>query len=239
MASEYLLKLAREQNVPREEKRELTKKEKWANWWHYNKFYVLAGVAAVVVLTALIWDLVIRKEPAADYQIACVSSAYLPEDTKAALEEALIPFCDDRNGDGRVLVRVKEYPLYADESAYQSIVAAQVQLSVDMTDCESVIYLIEDPEKFQQDFEMLARPDGTQPEAGETEGIWYAWSDCPVLAGLDLGTYAEYTMSGTLEGDNQSVLADFFLARRVLNETNGDQSDAIAFWEILTAGAYN
>lgn len=237
MASEYLLKKAREEALPREEKRELTKKEKWANWWHYHKWYVVAGAVALAVLAGLITDLVVRREPVPDYQIACIGSVYLPEDTTAALEQALASFCDDRNGDGQVLVKVKEYPLYADESAFQTAVAAQVQLSVDIGDCESLIYLVEDPEQFYADFELLANPDGSLPQAGQTEGMWYAWKDCPVLAGLELGTYTDYTMSGTVEGDNQSLYSGFYVARRMLDAASPDMSGAIALWQTLTEGA--
>ena len=237
MASEYLMKLAREQALP-EEKRELTRAEKRANWWHYHKLYVIAGVVALAVLAGFIWDFCVRKEPAPDYQIAYIGSTYLPEDTTAALETALEELCDDRNQDGQVMVKVRAYPLYADESAgYQTTVAAQVQLSVDISDYESLIYLMEDPAAFQRDFELLARPDGSVPEPEETEGIWFAWSDCPVLACLELGSYTEYTMSGTITGDNQEVYSQMYIARRAVFEDGGDQSGAIALWEKLITGA--
>lgn len=237
MASEYLMKKAREQVVP-EQKRELTKAEKRANWWHYHKLYVIAGVVALAVLTGLIWDLLVKREPKPDYQIAYIGSSYLPGDTTAALETALQEICDDRNQDGKVIVKVKEYPLYADESAgYQTPVAAQVQLSVDISDYESFVYLLEDPEAFQRDFELLVRPDGTAPNPGETEGICYRWSDCPVLANLELGGYTEYTMNGTITGDNQEVYSGMYVARRAVFADGGDQSGAIAFWQKLIEGA--
>lgn len=236
MASEYLKKLAREQKIE-EVKHEMTDKEKRQNWWYYHKYHVLIAVVALVLLGFMIKDLFFNREPEPDYQVAYIGSTYLPEDTAAALETELARMGGDLNQDGQVVVKVREYPLYADEANYQTVMSAQVQLSVDVGDCESFIFLMEDPERFQEDFELLTYPDGTLPE-GNADGIWYAWTDCPVLMDLQLGEYTEYTTGGTIVGSNREVLESLYIARRyVPEEYEGTKDGAIALWEQLIAGA--
>lgn len=240
MASEYLLKLAREQELP-EKKRELTPKEKRQNWWHYHKGYVLAGVAVALFMAAVIRDVFFDRAPEPDYKVACIGSSYLPQDTVTALETALAELGEDLNQDGQVLVKVSEYPLFADESNYQTLMAAQVQLSADMDENGSFIFLLEDPAAFQEQFGLLAYPDGTVPAEGEdvSRGLYCRWSDCPVLAGLELGEYAQYYSDGTVTGgDNQEVLSGLYVARRKLWEEETDAlAGAAAFWQKLTEDA--
>ncbi|MBQ7802006.1 MAG: hypothetical protein IJ375_06765 [Oscillospiraceae bacterium] len=235
MASEYLKKLAREQ-APREEKRELTPEEKRRNWWDYHKWYVAAAAAALVLLGLIVRDVFFNRDPEPDYQVAYVGSAYLPEDTGAALASALAELGEDLNGDGQVLVKVAEYPLFADEAAgYQTGMAAQVQLTVDLSNNESFFFLMEDPARVQEQLELLAYPDGTVPAAGEapSEELWYAWTDCPVLTGLELGEYTEDTLDGTVTGDNQELLSELYIARRVF--TAEDEAELLPGWEALWA----
>lgn len=239
MASEYLLKLAREQ-APPEKKRELTPKEKRQNWWHYHKWYVMIGAVALVLLGLMIREMFFDRDPVPDYKVACVGSAYLPEDTVAALETALAELGEDLNGDGQVLVRVNEYPLFADDTDYQTVMAAQVQLAGDMDNNGSFIFLLEDPAAFQEQVGILAYPDGSVPaeDADISEGLYCRWSDCPVLAGLELGEYTAYTTQGTVTGDNQQILSGLYVARREIWEKESDSlAGAVAFWQKLTAGA--
>ena len=65
-------------------------------------------------------------------------------------------------------------------------------LSGDVTTRTSLIFLTDDPEAFQSSFELLAGADGSLPEEGAgLEGVeLFAFSDCPVLASLDLSEEA-------------------------------------------------
>lgn len=213
MASEYLKKLAREQNdTPAEPKRERTSQEKWQNWWDYNKVYVYIALAVILIVGWLVMDTVRNREPEADYQLAVVGSHYLPEEEVLQLQDALVVYGQDLNGDGQVLVKVKEYPIFADETNFQTVMAAQVQLSADFELCASVVLLVEDPERIQSQLEILDEQVG-----------WYAWEDCPALADL-------------VEED--TYLSSLYVARRGLNEEELAQSSgAIAFWEVLIQGA--
>lgn len=215
MASEYLQWLAR--NEKPEEKRELTPKEKWKNWWHYHKWHVVIVLAAVLFVAALIRDVVrnINNEP--DYQLAYIGTVSLPDETVAALEEALAELGEDRTGDGRVLVQVNQYLVDDKVMGY----AAQVQLWADAENCDSFVFLMEDPVQVQEKYEILAYPDGTAPEEGSTpsEDLWYSWAECPVLM------------------ERQPELSELYVARRVVRKDSDKLEGDVAFWETLTAGA--
>lgn len=215
MASEYLQWLAR--NEKPEEKRELTPKEKWNNWWHFHKWHVVIALAAVLFVAALIRDVVrnINNEP--DYQLAYIGTVSLQDETVAALEEALAELGEDRTGDGRVLVQVNQYLVDDEVMGY----AAQVQLWVDAENCDSFVFLMEDPVQVQEKYEILAYPDGTAPEEGSTpsEDLWYSWAECPVLM------------------ERQPELSELYVARRVVRKDSDKLESDVAFWETLTAGA--
>ena len=84
--------------------------------------------------------------------------------------------------------------------------------------------------------------DGTLPEAGSDSDWWnmvYRWTDCPVLAGLDLGDYYDYTAMDSTTGTNQSVLAGLYVGRRGVWDENQVETYASCaeLWDALTAGA--
>ena len=61
--------------------------------------------------------------------------------------------------------------------------------------------------------------DGTVPDDPDTANpdwteMVYRWTDCPVLAGLELGDYDGYTLVDDATGTNQSVLATLYVGRR-------------------------
>ena len=227
MASEYFKKLAKEQPVMEPIRQPETPKEKWKNWWDYNKNYVIIGLAAVIAVGLMIRNTIVNRAPEPDYQVAVVGSTRLPEGAVQALEEALAAYGQDVNQDGRTLVEVAEYPLFSEDVIYQTAMAAQVQLSVDFEECDSIVFLMEEPERVQTHLEILAFPDGRIPEEGEvtSSDIWYGWKECPLLAGLELGDY-------------QEAFSGLYVARRIMNaEETAEHAEGIAFWETLTQGA--
>ena len=123
--------------------------------------------------------------------------------------------------------------------------AGVTQLSAEVTDGETFIYILQDPAGFEKNTGVLRYRDGTQPDDAETlpDDAWqqmvYRWGDCPVLAGLELGQYDGYTLMDDLTGDNQDVLANLYIgARGVWGDKNADKFAAgEALWQQLTAGA--
>ena len=231
-SARYTLNIKPEDLKP-DEPRQLTRKEKLANWWYYHRLHVGIGAAVLVILIWLAADMLNRTLP--DYQIV------------TELGDALSAFGLDLNGDGQALVQVSGYQLSlggeeetgasaSSSSTVTTTVDAYTQmagfttLSGDVTTRTSLIFLTDDPEAFQSSFELLATADGSLPEEGAgLEGVeLFAFSDCPVLASLDLSEEA------------RAYLDDFYIARRGFAEgqTLAEYPEENqALYEVLTAGA--
>ena len=234
-------------NQTPEPPREYTKKEKAANWWHYHWMAVVVAVLVVVFGVWIIKDTVFQTRP--DVQVAYVGTSDLPTDTVTALQDALTPFCSDLNGDGKVVVQVDSYTVdfdAANEStdAYYQM-AGVTRLSAELASGgKTYIFLLEDPEGFEKSTGVLQYLDGTVPDDPETaDPDWremvYRWTDCPVLTGLELGSYDGYTLMDDATGTNQSVLEHLYVGRRgVWDEEQAENyAHCAALWDALTAGA--
>lgn len=262
MASEYLKK--KYQDVKPDAPVELTRAEKRKNWWYYHKWHVGAVVLLAAVIVSIVWPIVNRATP--DIQVAYVGSFPLPEDAAAALEDALASLGEDLNGDGKVLVKLRQYvsdgldgralaagspvtdatgqmtsnAIMTSDGASQ--IATMVSLLADVGDQESFLFLLEDPAAFQQEFHTLCHLDGSLPENGDdsVENSVLAWDACPVLAGLDLGDYSYDLFGGTISGDSNALYSRLFIGRRGFWREDEDpalQAGFTALWEKLTEGA--
>ena len=149
MASEYLKWKYRD--VRPDKPVELTPEQRRRNWWYYHKWHVLIAAAAVCILGSLVWQAVTQVRP--DCQIAYVGSVPLPEEAAARWEERLAALGRDCNGDGRVTVRLNQYLSGQEDVMYAA--ASNVKLMADLESCESYFFLLEDPEGFQRDYEVL------------------------------------------------------------------------------------
>ena len=237
MASAYWERKFR--NIRPEEKRPLTSKERRANWWYYHKWHIVIGAVLLAIVLDLAWSMWTARQNQPDYQIACVGEYDLPEDTAAALSEALAALGEDVNGDGQVLVSVRSYPIYQEGEDGEYKAAAQMTLMADLEACESIIFLLEDPEDFQDSYEVLCRLDGSPLSPGEEWTAYaLAWTDCPVLSGLELGGFSYQVGAETVSGDSQALLSDLYLARRSPRAEQEDHADAWdRLWSALTEGA--
>lgn len=227
--------------------REYTKAEKAANWWHYHWAAVVIGVAAVFFGGWIIKDTVFQTRP--DVQIAYVGTHELPVDTVNALQNALTPFCQDENGDGKVVVQVTTYNVDFDvenestDAYYQ--MAGMTRLNGDLSSgSKTCIFLLEDPENFEKMTGALRYLDGTTPEdqddaAADWQQMVYRWTDCPVLTGLDLGNFEGYTALDDITDTNQNALAHLYVGCRGVwdNDQAEAFADGFALWDTLTAGA--
>ena len=236
MASEYWK--WKFKDVKPEEKRELTAAERRRNWWHYHKWHVVTGAVLAAIGVNLLWTALGIGEVRPDYRVAYVGTNALPEDTAAALEAALAGLGEDLNGDGRIVVSLRQY---ASGGQAGMGVSAEVQLTADIMDGESYFFLLEDPEQFQRAYRSLCRLDGTLPEEGDYSagGTYLAWDACPVLRGLDLGGYAYEVMGRTVTGDSQELLSGLSFARRGFwTEKSAPYPEGCAaLWNRLTEGA--
>lgn len=149
MASEYLRWLYRDEK--RDAPLVLTPAERRKNWWHYHKWHVILGVAAVLIAADLACHAAAQVHP--DYQVAYVGSVPLSEAEEAAWESRLAALGTDCNGDGSIVVELHQYLSAPEDAMYHY--ASNVQLMADLDACESYFFLLEDPEGFQAGYEVL------------------------------------------------------------------------------------
>lgn len=88
-----------------EEKRELKGKEKVANIWYHEKWWIILALFGVAVLTFMIVDAVSRVKPDLEIMLICDNALAL-DDQRELLERKLEQYVPDRNGDGKVSVSI-------------------------------------------------------------------------------------------------------------------------------------
>ena len=244
MAGEYFKWLARD--IKPEKKRELTREEKLKNWWHYHKWHLLIAAVVLFVVVDIGADILENYRNQPDYAIAYVGCSYLPEEAADQLTQALAQLGEDLNGRGGVQVALHQYIVYpgadaetgSDSMSQTMLYAAQVQLAADLQNCDSYFFLMEDPEQFQEDYQILLDPEHTYPDSGEGTA-YFAWKDCPVLTGLSLGSFTVETGEGIYTGSSQDVLSGLYFGRRGFwdGKTCPYPEGCEALWDKLIQGA--
>lgn len=228
MASEYLKK--KYQYIkPNEPSPPLTGKKWWANWFHYHKWWIVAGVVVLSIIGSMIWNALGIGQLKPDYIFAYIGGGELPEETAAALETELAALGEDVNGDGRVMVELRQYAMNRGgdiETALYYNYAADVVLVADITAAESYFFIVEDPAGIQTAYQIFAEADGAPPKDDdfEVDDKVFRWSGCPVLTGLAV---------------NQESLENLYIGRRCFyDEKQGEGQEANdAFWTVITKGA--
>lgn len=227
--------------------REYTRAEKARNWWHYHAGWIIFAAVLIFGFAYFIHDMFFRPRP--DYQIAFVTTRDVPSAVRANLQTRLEELGEDVNGDGRVQVELLVYPLGFDTQSQINVDATSTsvtRLTVDLTTGRVYLVLLDDPEGFQKRIGALGYLDGSAPDTADaTHGAanWrqmaYSWENCPVLSGLDLGTYLPFTAPDGGEKDGQSVMTGIYIARRALRSEVQEQSFSAdtQLWETLTANA--
>lgn len=214
--------------------------KKWKNWWYYHKWHVLCavivlGIAVYVVGNALgIWT----KAP--DFQIAYIGSAELPPSTTAALEQAFSSIASDFNDDGEIIIQINQYIDGSQnpdaETAYYKY-ASEISLIGDISSCESYFFLMENPQHFQQEFQLLAAPDGSCPDSVDysIEDKVILWSDCAALSEQELGTYSTIILGESVTGSNQDFLSGLHLGRRCFftDDLTDHAEQCSNLWDLL------
>lgn len=244
MASEYLKWKYRDVK-PDEPPPERTRKEKAANWFYYHKWWIVLWAFLLFSAGGIVWNALGIGRVRPDYVFAYVGSAALPGDCVTALEGALAALGQDVNGDGKVVAELRQYVSNAaqesQEDALMYSYASDVTLIADITKGDSYFFLMEDPAGFQRAYQALAGPDGSLPEDGDhrIDGRAFQWSDCPVLAGLELGGFEEEYLDQSVAGDSQELLSGLYFGRRgFYDERQAAKQDANeALWKLLTKGA--
>lgn len=240
LASEYLKWKYRD--VKPQAPHQMTPRERRANWWHYHKWHVLAGAVLLLCLAHIGYGGWVAKHRGPELQIAYVGAAPLPDETVAALEEAIAAI--GANCGGPVTCRVNQY-LTTDPSGRQDTAlyayGSAVTLMADLQSCDSYLFLLDEPEAFQNNYQILRHLDGSLPEEGakQEKAFCLSWADCPVLTGLPLGDYEEIILGQQVTGSNQSLFSGLYLARRGFwtDRTSHDPEGCERLWNALTEGA--
>lgn len=209
------------------------KQGKWKNWWYYHKWHVICGIILLGIIINLVGSYLGLWTKSPDLQIAYVGRTQLPDDTVAALEQALTSLASDFNGDGEIIVKVNQYTHdmknVDPDTAYYYGYASEISLIGDITDCVSYFFLMDDPDQFQRDFQLLACPDGSCPDDGDyaTEDKVIPWAACPLLAGMELGE--------ELSVSNQELLSGLFIGRRCFytKDITEHVDECNDLWDIL------
>lgn len=236
MASQYLKWKYRD--VKPDEPVTYTRKEKAANWWHYNKWYVIGGVILLAIAANIGYYMLGFGRVKADYYVAYVGTEYLPKQTVSALESTIAALAADSNGDGKVVVRLNQYVELGggnteDASYTYSSTAA---LLADFERGESCFFLLENPETFQEKYSILRTLDGSLTE---DDTCYLSWTSCPVLTSLELGDYQDTISGEKASGSSQELLSNLYFARRDFwaENTPSNMADYDILWDTLTEGA--
>ncbi len=226
-----------------EKKRELTKKEKAKNYWHYHKWYYIFGILALIIVAFFINS--ITSVQHADFQIAVLTENHVPEQALTSLEQALLPYVGDVNGDGDVIVSVvlyqftsinaesfSEQPTQNAETTQGSNnpyvqMASVTKLMADFQNADSMLFLTDDVASFQTAYEIFAYNDGSTPKDGELldiESIGVKWQDSETLRNLPLGDFEDIDNSVY---SVQDIFMPFTLALRIIDNTSLSDNEQV------------
>lgn len=192
MASYRYLQKIHPEDLQQEQPRPRTLAEKVKNWWHYHWGWVAAAVALVafaVYYGTVMWGRASAQEP--DYQIAILAqdADVLREETRQAWQESLVPYADDRNGDGQVVVEIVCFAFSLQQEtggdlyAEYANAAGMIRAGSALQEGECCILLMDDPVGIQSYTGRLCHPDGTPAPQDETDWsrISRRLSDCAGL----------------------------------------------------------
>ena len=159
--------------------RGLTAGQRTEIWWRRRWPLVLGMVVCVSLFAGVLGTMLDRGEP--DMQIAVVHADALPDGVLSALEDALSEQVGDINGDGAARVMVNDYPVVFDGSAKDTDIqtAGMARLVTDVAAGDSALFLVDDPDGF-----LSVYGDKMDADAARL------WSDCPILAVLNAGTFS-------------------------------------------------
>ncbi|MBS6699637.1 MAG: hypothetical protein KH269_11325 [Faecalibacterium prausnitzii] len=196
------------------------KKRSRANWWYYNWGIVAVAAMVIVGVAYVAHGLLTTVDP--DYTVAVVTAEALPDEAVQRLQTTLADYAEDANGDGAVIVQVNNYTWSADAALtdMNGQMAGATQMNTDLANGESKIWILEDPEGFEQAYGALSEKLGT-----DWQTKLMPWSDLPALSALELGSY-NTAADGSKTVDVQSRFAGYSVAVF-------DASDAL--WQALNS----
>lgn len=160
-------------------------KKRRQNYMNRNKPYMFGAVALLLVLGTLLYTAFLHMGP--DYIIGLVTSYTMPEPGRKQLEELLTSYADDRNGDGRVMVKLQAYPFIPHSSDEALREESLTSLRVSLIGKECMIFLQDEGALGEIAGELdgvLQYQDGSPMPKGATdfENASIPWETCKALA---------------------------------------------------------
>ena len=194
------------------------KKRSRTNWWYYHWGIVAVVAVLAVSVIYVAHGLLTTVDP--DCTVAVVTAEALPDEAVQNLQSALEAYADDANNDGAVIVQVNNYTWSANASLTEQNqqMAGATQMNTDLSSGESKLWILEDPDGFEQAYGALSEKLGAD---WQTKLI--PWSQQSTLSTLDLGSY-NTAADGSQTVDIQSRFAGYSVAVF-------DPSDAL--WQAL------
>lgn len=205
----------------------MSTKAKIANWWYYYKWWVIVGTIVFISLIPVFKNLLRIGIVEPDYCIAVVTAAGISEGTAEELSAALEQLGTDLNGDGEVVVEVKQYSTGAgdQETVMYYGYASTITIQADIAENDSHFFLVDDPEKFQIAYQILADEAGKLPADDDFHAD---------------GRYVPFSaLKLTLSEGASAELAPLFAGQRgyFREEEVPHLAEYQALWRIMTGGS--
>lgn len=204
----------------------MTRGEKFKNWLHYNWYWLVIGAVLLSIGASILWNALGIGRVKPDYVFAYIGHEAISDDEADAFREAVASLGRDVNGDGKVVVELKQYTQSRTEDIEMMLYygyAADTQLIADITKGDSYFFLVEEPDEVQRSFQIFADADGNAPDEYDhsTEDKVFLLKTCSRLSSL-------------LTDD--SAIQKLWIGRRYyLNEKGGHEADA-ELWKLITEG---
>ena len=168
------------------------RKEKWSNFWYYNKAKILIGAVIVVVLGYSFGTAWTTPKP--DYTVGMLTSTQYPTDFIDELEKQLSYYGEDLNGDGQVLIQVQEYVMQAEDGSALDpslLAASTTRFAGDAQMSGMSLYIADqynlhhyaEVEQYIGYLDTTPLKEGEKPE---TEEIGINWKDTEICEGNEI-----------------------------------------------------
>lgn len=163
-----------------------TLRGKIANFWYHYKWPAIFTLGGIALAIFLIYQFAVRVEP--DYEIDLLVGDILPMGAEEELEQALLPYARDVNGDGKVVIRIDPLVMDGNEAREQT---NSSKLSIHLATGEVMFYLFE-PEIYErtignkgsEEYEFLTTLELDSPGLAE-DGLSWCWEGDPVQVQME------------------------------------------------------
>ena len=128
-----------------EEKPKLTLGQKLSGAWYRSKWLIIFVAVLLAAFAYITYDMLSAENP--DYTVLVVSADTGFYYRTVEIEDFFKKFCDDRNGDGEVIVMV--YNISTDYTDPNAVTASQAQLMSQLSSGDNVIVMSDQPTDFE------------------------------------------------------------------------------------------